>query len=1102
MSAANDASFSEAPLPPAASTAITASPAAPPDDSRITLPPLPGPAAPSRAAEQLHRELARLDLGLAAITLLLAFFLASFAVRNSDFWMHLAQGRLYAHGNFNFKFDPYLYTENHAVNHSWLPDLLLYGLATLLGGAETPVGGAVLVVLKALLVVALAGVMMAIRRPGQSLWAPAGCTALAVIALSPRLPFQPWLLSLLFLALTLYMLQRPRHEAGPAGRTAPKPRSPLAVYWLLPPLFLLWVNLDRWFFLGPLTVALFLLGEGVQRLVNPIRTGEDAPEPGQLRTLVLILIAGLAACFVNPYHYKAWVLPAQLSWQTPFQLLAQDPIYRQLFGSPFQLESRSIAALAYFPLLALGALSFLLTLRSWRWWRFFVWAAFAVLAGLEGRLIPFFAVVAGPITALNFQDLARSWSGTLGRTGSLGKLWSLGGRITTLVLGLVALLAAWPGWLHGRPDDWDLGANHRVAWHVDVAPGLRDAAVQLKAWHTAGLLSADRPGFNYGPDILNYCAWFCADDQTFLPLERGFCDYRIEAFPEAVIKEYIQARQALDPQTRADSTSGSWQEVFRKHQINRLLLSDSDRGTIHLSTIGNALLADWSQWKLVFLDEGRTSICLWHDPQPPAKDQPAIPRFEPGPLAFGPHAVQASAQGPGRGPQPRDLFERYWRGPAEPSARVQLLPRYLEYYDVVRRIWPFRALPAGEFGSWTGTVAQAPATPGVATVLAPATWMLTSVPVRTAMVGFPEPQKLFIRGKEVGPTAALLLAIRAGRQAIADSPDAAFTSYLGLGTAYQEIWDSVEQHWQRANPRPNVIGQRHPREQLRQIQVITGLESALKLQPHDESTHRLLFGVYFRSQYYDVALDHLREIVRLTKAAGPQPQETREDFNGRLEREENQLKALDTTVTRTETEFELKGANLPLLYRAQLAQRNGLAGKALELLLQATPDEMNQAAGDMQIQLLLTTGRHLDPEVKFLERLEALRDLPGMPYQRYGCLYEASLGNYEQAGAYLEDAIRQMEQTAMVQVLESIKTHTYILPGAGSTQRLNAILEDIKLTADYRVLRGMLALEQGDTATAARFFERALNSGDGQPFDFESRPIALGYLNLIQRASH
>src|SRR5258708_4359151 len=159
---------------------------------------------------------------------------------------------------------------------------------------------------------ARAWVMLRTSRTGQSLWAPAACTGLAFVAISTRLLFQPTLLSLLFLGLTLYLLQSPRHVEPTPRRQGQPTRSTLARYWLLPGLFVSWVNLHDWFLLGPLSVLLYLIGQVVQKFTSPVFSGVDAPDPKQIPTLALVLIVGVAACLLNPYHYHAFARPGQL----------------------------------------------------------------------------------------------------------------------------------------------------------------------------------------------------------------------------------------------------------------------------------------------------------------------------------------------------------------------------------------------------------------------------------------------------------------------------------------------------------------------------------------------------------------------------------------------------------------------------------------------------------------------------------------------------------------------------------------------------------------------------------------------------------------------
>ena len=239
-------------------TGVTATPA-----KGIDLPPLPSPALLPPSDPSRGRSL---DGILCLLLLVFAFLTASFKAYNSDLFMHLATGRLIAEGKYAFGTDPFSFASQGIwVNHSWLFDWLIYGLYAI--GTD----GIVLDVAKALLVVAIAWVMLrAVRDPGQNLWLPICCTTLGVLTLSPRVWLQPTIVSMFLLAVFFLIL----------SRSALRPRR----LWLLPLLCILWANLDAWFFLGPLTVLAYWLGQFIgsfRRESATRRRGEFAAQsPG------------------------------------------------------------------------------------------------------------------------------------------------------------------------------------------------------------------------------------------------------------------------------------------------------------------------------------------------------------------------------------------------------------------------------------------------------------------------------------------------------------------------------------------------------------------------------------------------------------------------------------------------------------------------------------------------------------------------------------------------------------------------------------------------------------------------------------------------------
>ena len=200
--------------------------------------------------------------------------------------MHLATGRDLLAGKAPFGVDPFAQGSEHLywVNTNWLYDVSTFVLFQGAGGLDGR-GGAALVLFKALLVTALAAVLIRLGWCGRGLWAPAVGAAWAVLVLSPWLAPHPMIVSYLFLGLTLYFLERPhRPAADGAARTEP---IAFRAYWPLLPLFVLWVNLDTWFLLGPLTVALYLLGQVIQSRFGPFRGDAGMIRPEETKALGL-----------------------------------------------------------------------------------------------------------------------------------------------------------------------------------------------------------------------------------------------------------------------------------------------------------------------------------------------------------------------------------------------------------------------------------------------------------------------------------------------------------------------------------------------------------------------------------------------------------------------------------------------------------------------------------------------------------------------------------------------------------------------------------------------------------------------------------------------
>jgi tetratricopeptide (TPR) repeat protein len=1109
------------PTPPEGADAPTGiqtppeTPAAPP----IPLPPL--PQAPAMSAEKLTRIRGGLDGILVALVLVFAFLVASFPVTNPDFFRQLATGRLLAHGEYHFGVDPFTYTTESErwVDHSWLFALLLYGLYQI-----PSIGSIAVVVAKALLVVGLAEIMLRTgRRVGQSLWVPAACTALALLTLSPRLYLQPVCLSFLFLGLTLWLLtaiRYPRSAIRPDSgqRTAD---SGSRMWWWIPPLFALWVNCDAWFFVGPLAVALYLIGELLQHWYPPAGTERDEAGRRRVGTLALVLVVGLAACLVNPHHVHVFTLPPELGLSPASDLIAHDAQFRTLFLSPLRrayydpLLGLSVAGLAYWPLLLAGAVSFGFVFGRVPGWRLPVWLGFALLSLYNVRAIPFFAIVAGPITALNWLDYAVLRLGcdpllTLG-----WRRWSIGGRALTILLALALLVAVVPGWLQSRPYE-----AHRIGWDVRVDPSLEEAARQIKSWRDAGQLPADARWFNLHQEIANYLAWFA-------PGERAFFDQRIPQFRDTAT-DYLRIREGLEqmvpdrdaPAAGVETNKSSavrvdWPGILRRHGvqfwiIDQLGMQKADQVAPYV------LFVNPQQWKLCYL-RGRIAIFAWKDPEAKSTPSPSPAPLDLERVAFGPEAEQAPPAGPETVPPPPRWWEVWWRRrPPTPldeetaklhAIRFEAMQPQVAF--TLSRAWQ-TAVAAGSVGnalpqgplpncllalnvSWSQTYAdlfpldgQPPARP----------------PDRQRDRDAMYARQVYVRGQDVGPPESLYLGVRAARRALAVNPADA-DAYVQLGWTYARLREAT---------REALLMQASPLlADIRRTQMVAAYQDCLRCQPHPRNAakaHEALYGA-FQQHYYDLAAHHLRELRSTLQAIGPAPDQAPEKFAQTLEAISKRLMPLEEEVKRRQDQYEVSAANKPMLEKVRIALEKGLAETALTTLEQAAPGELSSlkevSIVSQMMALLLDMGR-LD---QARDLLLPEPDMVGKPvplhYLDYHVRLAAARGDYAEADRHLADALKQMrqptagrpsssssaqqigERVARVLLAEAqrlggaprVPTLVQVLPSDFWVRRwrLDALetgLLEGQQRADWYLLRGCLALEAGRCVEAREHFQLVL----------------------------
>jgi tetratricopeptide (TPR) repeat protein len=1087
----------------------------------IPLPPAPANKSetlPVQAGAGSARPFQGVDFALVGVVLLFAFLAASFVETGSDLWRHLATGRALAAGDYHLGQDPFTYSAQDWVNPSWLSDWLLYLLHGLLGGSG-------LVLLKALLVTTLAWILLQLRRWSGSLGVPVVCTTLALLAMSPRLTLEPVVVSYLFLGLTLWLLWRSGSRASGKETFT----SQLKYFAPLLVLFALWANLDDWFLLGPALVTLVWLGERLQPLVAtaPVDAGQPPP-----RLPAWLVPASVAVCLVNPHHYRVFTPPLELSPVLETSGLAQDarfndlaaPVCRinlnvwpvkvnwQIDLHVWPVRAINLAAWSYLLLLLLGLVSFHLNRRHNSAWRLLVWVAFAALSLWRLRTLPFFAVVAGPITVLELQDFLARRAATRPAAGSGGR--RAGGAVL-LTASLALLSLAWFGWLQGFYQE-----VRRPAWGVQADPSLQRVAETVQRWRDEGKLTARDRAFPIHPDVANYLVWFCPGEKVFLDGRLNLSGKSAAEY-ETVCRELAPGVELAEGEdVLLGDRSIGWQDIFRKQGITYLIHHDPNEHRFLRTMKGLSRDPD-----LVLLHvDGQALLYGWRE----ARDFAGL-AFDANKLAFGLPDEADLAAAPAKGPRDEPRTQPFWMYQGRPALT----------WESAAATTFLRAFEDRSRQSILGSINRAILFDYFSMVMLPA------LPVSPLATPSGLLYRSYFRTPRVGPQPALpLLAVRAARRALAANPDDA-NAYLRLGKAYrlldtQTAERALSERFAQAGGRTG--NQRlAPLAMLRHVQAVSALERAVVLDPDLEEAHQLLADIY-EPEFLDASLEHRRQVLRIRRASRPGPGQDAEQFARERERLERAVDRLERRVQDAQNKFLTQPHAVDNPFdQARLALGLGLARQALDdILLPSQAILLGPRGVELQIELTLMLGRaRLGREMLEHEEVRKVKDGLGrafvhLPaYEWLLVCVRAADGDYQDTDGLVLAILRAMDREATrlrkeIQKALSLAVagevgarHVASVPAPGadrhdlllryigweSRRELTRLLTQVHalrgLEADLNVVRGVLALEWGEPARAEEALEKTLalsRKGSEAEEECIGRLLAVFYLEHIKAA--
>lgn len=1169
------------PLPEAPSDAITATPTAPtptePVPTEPALPPKPGTDWSKRA-----------DYLLLVLLLVLGFFLASFVATNTDLWLHLATGKRISEGTFEFGVDPYSWATEARdqkpavpwIHQSWLFSWLVFQIH------ESSMNGAGLVVLKAILFTLGVALLAQIGWTPTNRWFILICLIMAVLASSGRLLLQPMVISLLFVAITMFLLDRAGLFVQPSEPPDMEPRLPPwkggpreGWLWYCVPLFALWANLDSWFILGPLLLGLAWAGTGLAR-----KFGTPLPAPG--KTVGMVFGASLLACLLNPFHVRAFQLPPELAYLVvsvtdplhipmPAELIAGGRAMKELRKldpdlswtiSPLSSQywsdvrfGKNIAAIAFYPLLLLGLLGFLLVgLKSQKQGpglqpvRFLIWLVLAVPALALHRTIPFFAFVAAPLTAMTLGEFLQ-WqqANAAGARSDRGLLLA---RYCSIPFVLLLIAFAWPGWLHGSGE---FNSRRRVAWEVRADQPLQNTAETLQRLHESGQgknvlnmdFFADQDKVGRGADALDQVATMANVIPWFAPGVKHGLDSRLPLFADH-IEEYAALRKGISD----FGVNRDWPAVLMRHNVNQLAVVN----TVVRDPSGRenflGLMRFWldtKTWRHRHADR-RALVFSWAGA---GKSWPITTAYDDlNAAAFG--DISLSLRPPLKG-TPIPVAPTSWIGYLDGTPPP---PAILGEFGVQQvRFGQTNAVAVSENARgarFTGTCAAlAPLQlmPGSGMAIGPEFLALYypwfGLDKHSALMG----------PRDIGPAGIPVLSIRIARRAVAENPldlNAQITVAAAnetLRRVQEDRWIGYEPHlrqldqaklpsWQVAYIEAN-IRRAHPsalRDRMRQYQQIASYYNAVQLQPDDWRLHETLARIYLENNLLDLALEHMQLAeVALQGQRSSVRSEALKGFDEGVKEYRNHVESLEKNVKQRMAKWkENYGKNnfqsawaaarsdyfdLSLGQKAP-AMPMGLGKKALEILgaikADALADNERMPYHQFRYDLLLSMGR-ADLVAAELAHADVKKGLPPEIYARYQFWTAATIGDYESMDTALTTLEKSM-QVAEPKFAEDVKkicrasAAVYFVTGTAQSfpeltyylfwpsslagnMAIGARNEHLRLRSELLstlTLHGIVMLEAGDTAKAHRYFHQAMNDWKDE-VPFGDRPIAQRYLKLL-----
>lgn len=549
----------------------------------------------SRLEQISHKSDLAWGLLLFSLLLIWSFFVSCFPLRNMDIWWHLRTGELILERGTVPYFDWFTFVD---FDCPWID--LHWGFQLLVTWLYHWGGVDLLILAKCFCLSAT--VAFAWLASGRMLpaWGKAVCWILPVICISGRSVVRPEMLSLMYLAIWMYLISQ--------LSTRPK------IIWLIPLLTLLWVNSHALFVLGLVVSVLYLI-DHLLRVRAQGRFGMEMPSTAiSGYTYVRVGVVTVIACFLNPYLEQGVLFPLTL-----YEKFSVDQAFYSIRVGEFQppinfIRQHGLGNLYLFSQVLLWGLTLCSFLPLWFRkrldpFRILLFIAFTHLAWKASRNTSIFSLISGIVLCGNLSDWIRlTLGGSINEASDaqksavpvVSKRIFLAGSISTTVLFLFLITSLLTGhWARWGGEGKRLGLGEQPAWYAHAAAKFAGQSGMSNHAFISNMGQAAVYIFHNGPE------------------RKVFFDGRLEVNSKETFQYYEEIKQQM---TKGDT---NWAFLLQDEE-GRLPVVILDSRYSREEING---MASNPGWKLVFAD---SAAAVFVDAA--TADRLKLPQADPSPL--------------------------------------------------------------------------------------------------------------------------------------------------------------------------------------------------------------------------------------------------------------------------------------------------------------------------------------------------------------------------------------------------------------------------------------------------------------------------------------